>query len=250
MAVVRAMLRLAVLIGLMGAAYVAYVHRADWFPASLLRRSASPSVSEVPDVPMPRQRPAPQSLTDAQRQAMPAAESSGLPRDVGNSTPPAAATPETHTDRTEEAAAFSREADVDEIHPPARLATAPALRANSSFTAQPPPFLAEAREAFRSGDYVRAEQLYRQAAERAPKDPDPAGELGNMLLSQQQWKPAAAAFHQAALRLLDQGRVGQAMYLLTVIRDLDSNSAADLEQRIAAARDGSQRRASPVGPRP
>jgi hypothetical protein len=49
------------------------------------------------------------------------------------------------------------------------------------------------------------------------------------------WKAAAEAYAEAANRLIDAGRRGQAAYLVQVIHGLDEESASELEQRLNEA---------------
>ena len=94
--------------------------------------------------------------------------------------------------------------------------------------------LAAAREAYWLHDYERAEKYYQQLIQADPDNPDGYGELGNMHFAQGQWEPAAAAYYEAGVRLLNTGMLVQARQLVEVIRGLNGTQADDLERQIEA----------------
>jgi hypothetical protein len=102
-------------------------------------------------------------------------------------------------------------------------------------TEAPYKVMAKAREAFWLRDFDTAEQQYRTLTQLEPDNPDGYGELGNMYFSQGKWDEAAAAYYEAATRLLDEGLVVQAREMLEVIRGLNGPQASDLEAQIANA---------------
>ena len=94
--------------------------------------------------------------------------------------------------------------------------------------------LAAAREAYWLHDYERAEKYYQQLIQADPDNPDGYGELGNLHFAQGQWEPAAAAYYEAGVRLLNTGMLVQARQLVEVIRGLNGTQADDLERQIEA----------------
>ena len=96
--------------------------------------------------------------------------------------------------------------------------------------------LAAAREAYWLHDYEQAEKYYQQLIQADPDNPDGYGELGNMHFAQGQWEPAAAAYYEAGVRLLNTGMVVQARQLVDVIRGLNGTQADDLERQVEAAK--------------
>jgi hypothetical protein len=94
--------------------------------------------------------------------------------------------------------------------------------------------LATAREAYWLHDYERAETYYQQLIQADPDNPDGYGELGNMHFAQGQWEPAATAYYEAGVRLLNTGMLVQARQLVEVIRGLNGTQADDLERQIEA----------------
>lgn len=89
-----------------------------------------------------------------------------------------------------------------------------------------------ARSAYWAGDLTGAEQAYRAVMKRQPDNPDPAGELGNMLYAKGDLAGAAEAYSQAALRLQEQGETQRAQHLLRVVRGLDSDKAETLQTQL------------------
>ena len=94
--------------------------------------------------------------------------------------------------------------------------------------------LAQARDAYWTGDYDTAELVYRQAIESDVTDPDPYGELGNILFALGKKDEAADFFLQAGQRLIAQDRGEEARHLLLVLRGLNEAHAATLEQALPA----------------
>ncbi len=92
----------------------------------------------------------------------------------------------------------------------------------------------EARVAAWHGDLERSEHLYRKLAQASPTNMDAFGELGNVLMRKGEWKAAAQAYYQAALRARENEQPGAAWYLHSVIAGLDHNLAVDLRQRLKA----------------
>ena len=98
--------------------------------------------------------------------------------------------------------------------------------------------LRQARTAYWSGDTGGAESAYRRVLQADRNDPDPAGELGNMLYAQGDYTGAAGAYYQAALRLLEQGEPQRARHLARVIAGLDSTRAEQLEEKLKGRNNG------------
>ena len=95
--------------------------------------------------------------------------------------------------------------------------------------------LAAAREAYWLRDYEGAEVFYRQLIKVEPDNPDGYGELGNMYFSQGQWEQAAAAYYEAGVRMVNEGKAEQARQLVDVIRGLNGGQADELEKQVDAA---------------
>jgi tetratricopeptide (TPR) repeat protein len=100
---------------------------------------------------------------------------------------------------------------------------------------KPNELLAAAREAFWLHKYEDAEKNYRALTELEPQNPDGYGELGNMYFSQGRWEEAAAAYYEAGVRLVREGRLEPARELVNVIRGLNGKQADDLEKLISSA---------------
>jgi Tetratricopeptide repeat len=124
--------------------------------------------------------------------------------------------------------------------------TAGAMQPSDSSTGQLPPrssttqakpyeLLAAAREAFWLHNYDDAEKNYRALTELEPQNPDGYGELGNMYFSQGRWDEAAAAYYQAGIRLISEGRLESARELVNVIRGLNGQQADELDKLITSA---------------
>jgi len=111
--------------------------------------------------------------------------------------------------------------------PPPPAPVADAVAGSSAYG-----LLAAAREAYWLRDYEQAEASYQQLIQLEPDNPDGYGELGNMYFAQGQWQPAAAAYYEAGVRLLNSGMVVQARQMLEVIRGLNGEQADELEQQI------------------
>jgi hypothetical protein len=105
----------------------------------------------------------------------------------------------------------------------------------ASAQVKPNELLAAAREAFWLHKYEDAEKNYRALTELEPQNPDGYGELGNMYFSQGRWEEAAAAYYEAGVRLVREGRLEPARELVNVIRGLNGKQADDLEKLISSA---------------
>lgn len=86
-----------------------------------------------------------------------------------------------------------------------------------------------ARQAYWKGDLESAKREYDDLIARIPDNPDIYGELGNLHYAQGDWNGAAGAYYEAGTRLVKQGRLAQAMHLLTVIRGLSKEKADAFE---------------------
>ncbi len=84
-------------------------------------------------------------------------------------------------------------------------------------------------------NYDAAEKNYRNLAELEPQNPDGYGELGNMFFTQGRWEEAAAAYYEAGIRLVREGRIQPARDLVNVIRGLNGSQAEELEKLITSA---------------
>ena len=73
--------------------------------------------------------------------------------------------------------------------------------------------LNEARTASRTADFATAERRYRELVERVPDDPEPAGELADIYRRQGRDEDAAAAYVEAARRLVHNGQTARARAL-------------------------------------
>ena len=96
--------------------------------------------------------------------------------------------------------------------------------------------LAMARQAYWRQEYALAESLYQDLMEERPRDPNPAGELGNIYFAQGRWQQAAGAYRVAALNLAGLRRFGQAMHMTTIVGGLDPQVAHALAQEIDSIR--------------
>jgi Flp pilus assembly protein TadD len=95
--------------------------------------------------------------------------------------------------------------------------------------------LAAAREAFWLRDYETAERNYRELTRLQPDNPDAYGELGNIYFSQGKWDEAGVAYYEAAIRMVEGKRLDDARNLLNIIRGLDAEKGAELEQYILSS---------------
>ena len=112
---------------------------------------------------------------------------------------------------------------------------APPQAAVNTPSESPYEVMAKAREAFWLRDFEEAEQQYRKLTQLEPDNPDGYGEMGNMYFSQGNWDASATAYYEAGIRLLNEGRVQQALQMVDVIRGLNGAQADDLEAQINAA---------------
>lgn len=112
---------------------------------------------------------------------------------------------------------------------------APPRAAVNTPSESPYEVMAKAREAFWLRDFEEAEQQYRKLTQLEPDNPDGYGEMGNMYFSQGNWDASATAYYEAGIRLLQEGRVQQALQMVDVIRGLNGAQADDLEAQINAA---------------
>jgi Tetratricopeptide repeat len=153
----------------------------------------------------------------------------------------------TTTSAPDEAPALAAEKAVPESLP----ATVAEMQSGDRESAQSPPgstgkvkpyeLLAAAREAYWLHNYDDAEKNYRALTELEPQNPDGYGELGNMYFSQGRWEEASAAYYEAGIRLIGEGRLDPARELVTVIRGLKGQQADELNKLItSAASTGSQ----------
>lgn len=123
----------------------------------------------------------------------------------------------------------------------APLASPPAAMASPAepvaTPAAPAPDLAEAmnaaRAAYWQGDSASAEAQLVALTEAHPDNADLLGELGNLEFALQAWDKAATAYHKAGLLLIDQGQQQQVMPLISVLRSIAPDKAADLGARLA-----------------
>ena len=123
---------------------------------------------------------------------------------------------------------------VEPLAVPVNEAAAPQAVVNTP-SESPYEVMAKAREAFWLRDFEEAEQQYRKLTQLEPDNPDGYGEMGNMYFSQGNWDESAAAYYEAGIRLLKEGRVQQALQMVEVIRGLNGAQADDLEAQVNAA---------------
>jgi tetratricopeptide (TPR) repeat protein len=117
---------------------------------------------------------------------------------------------------------------------PAAAATTPALGPEASSQQEYQQVINKARHAYWQGQYQQSVSLYEQAIKLMPETPDGYGELGNVHYAQGEWDKAGESLYQAAIRLLDKGRTDKANNLLSIIRGLQHERAAELEKRLQA----------------
>jgi len=89
--------------------------------------------------------------------------------------------------------------------------------------------LNQARQMYWSGDIDGAKKAYGALAERISDNPDIYGELGNLNYAQGDLETAAEDYYQAGTRLVQQGRIAQAMHLLSIVRGLSAEKAQAFE---------------------
>lgn len=99
-------------------------------------------------------------------------------------------------------------------------------------TVIPQNILYQARQAYWAGDIKAAEQIYKKLTANSRADANVYGELGNIYYLQGKWKPAANAYYEAAIRLIDNKQYAQVNYLLRVIQGLNPNVAKKLQKKI------------------
>ena len=90
--------------------------------------------------------------------------------------------------------------------------------------------LISARSAFNHGKVMESEKFYLELTQLANDNPDTFGELGNVYYSQGQWDKAGQAYYEAAIRLIEIGKLDQVVYLQRVIKGLNAEQAEKLAQ--------------------
>lgn len=90
--------------------------------------------------------------------------------------------------------------------------------------------LISARNAFNQGDMLKSESYYIQLTELDHDNADIFGELGNVYYSQGKWDAAGQAYYEAAVRLIEEGKHNQVVYLQRVISGLNTEHAEKLAQ--------------------
>lgn len=109
----------------------------------------------------------------------------------------------------------------DEPAAPAQVQSAPGMD-------RPQDQLAEARQAYWTGDQAKAEQIYRALAEETPDNPDIHGELGNILYGQGRYQEAADSYLAAGKLLAGRGNSDQVQQIIGVLRSIAPQKAAAL----------------------
>jgi tetratricopeptide repeat protein len=196
---------------------------------------AAPGTTEANVAPVP----APPTETPAEPQirvpspATPpfAAETPSEPATAGEAALPAGSAAPT----TNQGMAGPGSSPVTATQPPFGGASAGQPPRSPSAGVKPYELLAAAREAFWLHNYDDAEKNYHALIELEPQDPDAYGELGNMFFSQGRWEEAAAAYYEAGVRLVKEGRPEPARELVNVIRGLNGKQADDLEKLLSSA---------------
>lgn len=94
--------------------------------------------------------------------------------------------------------------------------------------------LQTARQAFWERDLERAEQQYRGLVESDGVSADTWGELGNVYYVQGKWQEAARAYTEAALKLIDNKQMGQAMHLHQLVLRMDGQQAMRIDEKLRA----------------
>ncbi len=90
----------------------------------------------------------------------------------------------------------------------------------------------QARAAYGRGDLTSALQHYLTLSQQESDNPDVFGELGNVYYTRGNFAEAGQAYYEAAVRLLEQGQMGQMQYLVRVIEGLSPDNAEKLKQRL------------------
>lgn len=90
--------------------------------------------------------------------------------------------------------------------------------------------LISARSAFNHGKVMESEKFYLELTQLANDNPDTFGELGNVYYSQGKWNKAGQAYYEAAIRLIEIGKLDQVVYLQRVIKGLNAEQAEKLAQ--------------------
>lgn len=90
---------------------------------------------------------------------------------------------------------------------------------------------ADARQAFWQRELPKAESLYQQI-NKSQANANSWGELGNVYYLQAKWQLAASAYTEAALILLSEGNIPQAMFLRYIVVGLDLEQVQRIDERI------------------
>jgi hypothetical protein len=121
---------------------------------------------------------------------------------------------------------------------PAPPATATMQRPEVTPQQQYTQIINRARQAYWQGQYQQSINYYQQAIKLMPESADGHGELGNVYYTQGEWDKAGESLYQSAIRLLDKGRSDKAYNMLSIIRGLRHERAAELEKRLQAQQPG------------
>ena len=92
--------------------------------------------------------------------------------------------------------------------------------------------LTEARQAYWARDIAKSERLYKVITAADKTNAHAWGELGNIYYLQSRWQDAAAAYTEAAISLVEQGDMRQAMYLMQVVAPIDRKQAHRIHERL------------------
>lgn len=107
-------------------------------------------------------------------------------------------------------------------------------QAASTMAAQANGELQAARQAFWQRDMTEAEKQYQALVKEDSATADAWGELGNVYYAQGKWQEAAAAYAEAALRLIENKNMGQAMHLHQVVAGMDAEQAKRIDEKLRA----------------
>ena len=119
------------------------------------------------------------------------------------------------------------------LHVTSAPSIAAVTQAQHPMTATQTKLLMKARGAFWHHDYAGAIADYHDLIQQAPNSPAPYGELGNVLYMTGHYHQAAAAYGQAAMRLIHEGRYADGAALIPVLGRLDPAEAQKVQMALS-----------------
>ena len=159
-----------------------------------------------------------------------AAPTTGITRAVA----PAATAPATTVKATPAAASTHAAATVAEPAASTTQTAAPAAAISKTMPKRQA-LLEQARKAFWSHDYKKAEADYRVLIKQYPNSPELYGELGNVLYDIGQRQAAGEQYAKAAELYFTQGHIPAARALLPIVSQLAPKQAETLQKNMIAA---------------